>query len=398
MTTFVEIDDPAIPSTFRSAVSLHAHTNRSREVMTPVRPYLERIPVIASLVRRQMREYERRNGEPVDFGRGWWQPPLDPLEVLASESAQIRDALGLCPIVSITDHDSIDAPVALRSATPESALPISFEWTAPFRQSFFHLGVHNLAPTSAMATFDALAAFTSTPTAGRLPELLEMLHSDADVLVVLNHPLWDLQGIGTAEHAALLTAFVDAHAAHIHAIEINGYRAWRENLGAMQLAADCGLPVVSGGDRHGCVPNSLLNLTTATTFRGFVAEVRARRASTIVVMPEYRRALVDRKVRVAADAMRDYPLRPAGQQHWTDRVFYHRRGITHPIAHVWPGGGPVWVRCAMRTFEFAASPPMQPILRQIVRLAGASNSARADPMPVPTVSRRVARPDPSYTP
>jgi hypothetical protein len=52
----------------------------------------------------------------------------------------------------------------------------------------------------------------------------------------------------------------------------------------------------------------------------------------------------------------------------------------------------------MRTFEFAASPPMQPILRQIVRLAGASNSARADPMPVPAVSRRVARPDPSYTP
>ena len=397
MTTLVEIDDPAIRATFTSAVSLHSHTNRSREVMTPVRPYLERIPVIASLVRRQMREYERRNGEPVDFGRGWWQPPLDPQEVLASEASQIRDALGLCPLVSITDHDSIHAPMALRSEAPQS-VPISLEWTAPFRQSFFHLGVHNLRPASADATFDALAAFTSSPTAGRLAELLAQLNAEPTVLIVLNHPLWDLPGIGTSEHAALLTAFLAAHAGHIHAIEINGYRSWRENLAAMQLASDCGLPVISGGDRHGCVPNSLLNLTIAPTFDAFAMEVRQRRDSTIVVMPEYRRALVDRKVRVAADAMRDYPQRPAGEQHWTGRVFYHRRGTTHPIADVWPGGGPVWVRWAMRAFEFAASPAMQPILRQVVRLAGASRSDRADPLPVPAVTRRVARPDPSYMP
>jgi hypothetical protein len=398
MTTLVEIDNPGIRSTFTSAVSLHAHTNRSREVMTPVRPYLERIPVIASLVRRQMREYERRNGEPVDFGRGWWQPPLDPHEVLASEASQIEDTLGLCSIVSITDHDNIDAPLALLSASPQSLVPISLEWTAPFRQSFFHIGVHNLAPASAIDTFNALAAYTAKPAPGQLAELFALLQADPAVLVVLNHPLWDLQGIGTAEHAALLTAFIDAHAAHIHAIEINGYRAWRENLAAIQLATDCGLPVVSGGDRHGCVPNGLLNLTRATTFADFAAEVRERRASTIVVMPDYHRALVDRKVCVAADAMRDYPQRPPGQQHWTGRVFYERRGTTHPIAQAWPGGGPVWVRCAMRAFEFAASPPMQPVLRRIVRLAGASTSDRADPLPVPAVTRRVAKRDPSYTP
>jgi len=398
MTTLVEVDHPAIRATFASAVSLHSHTNRSREVMTPVRAYLERIPVIASLVRRQMREYERRNGEPVDFGRGWWQPPLDPQEVLASESAQIRETLGLRPLVSITDHDSINAPLALRSDRSQTAVPISLEWTAPFRQTFFHLGVHNLRAASADAMFDALADFTSAPTAGRLGELLERLNSDPTVLVVLNHPLWDLQGVGIAEHAALLTAFLAAHAGHIHAIEINGYRSWRENAAAMQLAADCRLPVISGGDRHGCVPNSLLNLTIANTFDEFVVEVRQRRESTIVVMPEYRRALVDRKVRVAADAMRDYPQRPPGEQHWTDRVFYERRGETHPIADAWPRGGPVWVRCAMRAFEFAASAPMQPILRQVVWLAGASTSERADPLPVPAVARAAARPDPSYTP
>jgi hypothetical protein len=398
MATLVEIDNPAIRSTFRSAVSLHAHTNRSREVMTPVRPYLERIPVIASLVRRQVREYERRNGTPVNFGQGWWHPPLDPHEVLASESSQIEDALGLHAIVSITDHDTIDAPLDLLETIPRSRVPISVEWTVPFRHSFFHVGVHNLAAASALDTFSDLTAFTAKPIAGWLSELLERLQSDPAALVVFNHPLWDLKGIGAAEHAALVTAFIDAYGTYLNAIEINGYRSWRENLAAMQVARDCGLPVVSGGDRHGCVPNSLLNLTTATTFAGFAAEIREQRASTIVVMPEYRRALVDRKVRVAADAMRRYPLRPPGQQHWTDRVYYERGGVTHPIAHYWPGGGPVWVRCAMRTFEFAASPPMQPILRQIVRLAGASNSARADPLPVPVVGRRAARSDPSYTP
>jgi hypothetical protein len=281
--------------------------------MTPVRAYLERIPVISTLVRRQMREYERRNGEPVDFGRGWWQPPVDPQEVLASESSQIEEATGLRAIVSITDHDSIDAPLALIES--RRMVPISFEWTAPFRQSFFHVGVHNLAPASAVETFRALEAFTASPAPARLTDLLEELHADPAVLVVLNHPLWDLPGIGTREHAAQLTAFLAAHAAHVHAIEINGYRSWRENLAVMQLASDCGLPVVSGGDRHGCVPNSLLNLTNAATFGEFAAEVRERRASTILVMPEYYRALVDRKVRVAADAMRDYPLRPRGQQH-----------------------------------------------------------------------------------
>jgi hypothetical protein len=94
---------------FTTAVSLHAHTRYSREVMALIPSYLDRIPVVAPLARREMQAYARRHGRPIDFSKGWWNPPVEPGEVVASESEQIAGTLGLAPIVSITDHDTIEA-------------------------------------------------------------------------------------------------------------------------------------------------------------------------------------------------------------------------------------------------------------------------------------------------
>jgi len=49
--------------------------------------------------------------------------------------------LGLRPLVSLTDHDNIDAGLALEDE------PISVEWTVPYERSIVHLGIHNLPPT-----------------------------------------------------------------------------------------------------------------------------------------------------------------------------------------------------------------------------------------------------------
>ncbi len=39
--------------------------------------------------------------------------------------------------------------------------------------------------------------------------------------------------------------------------------------------ADVETPVISGGDRHGCEPNGVINLTAARTFSEFAQEVRS---------------------------------------------------------------------------------------------------------------------------
>jgi hypothetical protein len=348
--------------------------------MAVVPPYLDRIPLVAPLVRRELRAYEQRNQEAIDFSRGWWCPPVDAAGVLASETNQIRRVLGLHPIVSITDHDSIDAPLALRARAPAARdLPLSVEWTVPFERGFLHLGVHNLAPARAEEIFAALSAHSKLQAFADLTELLELLAGDPETLVVMNHPLWDLAGLGAVEHAALLRRFLDQHRRRIHAIEVNGYRSWTENVGAIALASAVSLPVVSGGDRHGCAPNALLNLTAATSFGEFAAEIREHGPSVVLVMPEYRQSLVARKLAVASDALRAYPSYPPGQQRWTDRVLYERNGETRCLAEEWPGGGPWWVRCATRAFTIATSAPLLPAVRLMVWLAGASTSHQPDP-------------------
>jgi hypothetical protein len=359
------------------AVSLHAHTNRSREGMSVMPRYLEQIPLISALTRRELRAYERRNHAGIDFTKGWWCPPVGPGDVLASETSQIAGRLGLRPIVSITDHDSIEAPLALRSRHPRpDDVPLSVEWTVPFERGFLHLGVHNLPGAHGDAIFEALAAHTRLRDFARLTTLLDVVSADPETLVVLNHPLWDLAGIGSADHASLVRRFLDEHRHRIHALEVNGYRSWDENGGAIELARVVALPIVSGGDRHGWAPNALLNLTTATTFGAFAREIREERRSVVLVMPEYREALVCRKLAVASDALRDYPAQPRGQRRWTDRVAYERDGEIRRLSDHWPHGGPLWVRCATRIFAWAARAPLLPATRAVVWLAGASTSGR----------------------
>src|SRR2546422_2232620 len=108
---------------FGTAVSLHAHTAYSRECLGPVPAYLDRIPLVGRLFHRELRAYLTRNGEPVDFTKGWWHPPMSPVGVWESETTQIVQGLGRRPLVSITDHDSIEAGVELRTRSVHPEVP-----------------------------------------------------------------------------------------------------------------------------------------------------------------------------------------------------------------------------------------------------------------------------------
>ena len=377
-TIFLEFSERSTIARYPTAISLHAHTNRSREGVAVIPDYLDRIPFVGSLTRRELEGYERRHKRPVDLERAWWQPPVRPHDVLASEKSQIVDRLGRRPIVSITDHDSIEAPQLLRSGN-HSDVPLSVEWTVPFARGFLHLGIHNLPAGGGAEMFRDLLAFTHGPDERRLPGLLRRLHECPETLVVLNHPIWDLAAVGVYEHASLLRAFLAEHGACIHAVEINGYRSWSENVEAIEVARAARLPVISGGDRHGCAPNALLNLTSAASFGEFATEVREERRSVILIMPEYRQPLVSRKLAVASDAVREYPSYPVGERHWTDRVTYVQGDAVRKLSEQWPHGGPLWVRSATRLFEIATAEPLRPVLRLAVWMADASMSTRTPP-------------------
>src|SRR5580658_1037373 len=94
--------EPHAVDGFRSGVCLHGHTMHSEECLSFLPRYLHHVPGISQVVTY----YERARR--VDFARAWWTPPLSPASALRLEQEQIA-ALGLTPIVSLTDHDNIHA-------------------------------------------------------------------------------------------------------------------------------------------------------------------------------------------------------------------------------------------------------------------------------------------------
>jgi hypothetical protein len=361
-----EYQDAHALRAFQVAVSLHAHTHYSKESMGFAERYIDGIPLVARFVARERRAYAARNGRSLDFSDAWWHPPLDPQAVWDSERSQIIGSLGLAPLVSITDHDDIHAGLSLQWTHAETYVPVSVEWTVPFGDGFFHVGVHNLR--SAPRMFERLEGWTVNPNPAHLGAVLEELNADQETLVVLNHPLWDLARVGASAHVGLLHDLLTAHGAQIHALELNGYRPWAENREVAALSRGFPLPLISGGDRHGRAANSLLNLTTVTSFGEFVREIREDRRSEILVMPSYQQALVVRKLAVAADVARFYPAHPAGQQHWADRITCRSDGLVGPLSEHWPNGGPLWARAAVRTLQGLAGPPFIPVARAMIAI------------------------------
>ena len=335
-------ENRSVPSEFRTGVSLHSHTMYSEESLEIIPRYTAKIPYLGSAIRRQSEEFNRKNGFELDFARAFWTPPCAPRQAYRLEEKQIQRQFQLPGLVSLTDHDDIRAGTLLRMLDRFRNAPISTEWTIPFENTFFHLGVHNMPAADALSLSHEFAAYTKNPRPAVLAEILVMLNAYPDVLVVLNHPLWDEKGIGIANHKQSLDALLERYGSAFHALELNGLRSWDENHAVLCLARQIGLPAVSGGDRHGREPNAILNLSRATSFPEFVHEVRTRRFSHVVFMPQYHEPLRMRILQTMVDIVRDYPENLNGRRYWSDRVFYRAPGESEavPLAAIWNGNGP----------------------------------------------------------
>jgi hypothetical protein len=329
---------------FRSGVSLHSHTNQSQETLDFLANFGNQYPVMRPLISRLERRSEQNHGLRVDYSKSYWTPPMTPKLAFDLERRQI-ERLDVAPMVSITDHDNIKAPMLLRTVPSARQIPVSVEWSAPYGgvQSF-HLGIHNLPSAKAaewMATFEDL---TAHPDDARLTEVLAELDREPNVLVVFNHPMWDLYLIGREKHEFLVNEFLQKNGAYIHALELNGLRHWDENRSVRRLADKWNMLLISGGDRHGVEPNANINLTHATSFTEFVHEVRREKKSNVLFMPQYAEPWKHRILQSAIDAVRHYPEFPQGSRTWDERVYHpDANGVVRPLSELWPDGNAPYI-------------------------------------------------------
>ncbi|BDC51808.1 hypothetical protein F183_A41230 [Bryobacterales bacterium F-183] len=351
---------PAAAKSFRTGVSLHSHTNLSEESLDIIPRYTANVPYLGSEIRKLERRFQECTGRPLDFARAFWTPPLSPRQAYDLEWKQIAHDLGLFPLVSLTDHDNVQAGYQLRVLNLD--VPVSTEWSVPFGPTFFHVGVHNLKPSRGHQIMGMLSQVGGKHSA---LELLAFLNEDPEVLVVLNHPFWDEAGAGHTEHANLLGAFLERHGAYIHALELNGLRPWQENRKVAWLARHTGHPVISGGDRHGCEPNSLLNLTNATSFSEFAAEVRYAQRSTVLFQPQHREPIKYRTLQTMWHIMREYPENAPGRRHWADRVFFRdlETSHAHPLSYYFRNGEPALIRRFSAALRIVESRRVRGLLR-----------------------------------
>ncbi|HEY4378920.1 MAG TPA: hypothetical protein VGN01_01155 [Acidobacteriaceae bacterium] len=369
--------EPNAAAGFTAGVSLHSHTNQSKETLD----FIAELSTDWGLLQPLMRWCEARcvktSGIRPDYARSYWTPPLTPKLAFDLERSQIEEKLQMAAMVSITDHDDIKAPMLLRALAAARQIPVSLEWTVPFGQGAFHLGVHNLPSATGQEWMQRMEAFTAIPIPERPAKMLTDMLAELDeipgVLIVFNHPLWDLYRIGMEKHRFLVNDFLAVNGQFVHAVELNGLRNWDENREVTRLAGQWNQLLISGGDRHGVEPNANVNLTRATSFTGFVHEVRKERQSHVLFMPQYAEPWKHRILNSTLAAIRNYPEFPEGSQRWDERVYHpDSNGNARTLAELWTNGqAPVYLSAILNGVRMLGAAPVSSGLR----LAWNDNSA-----------------------
>jgi hypothetical protein len=380
--------EPHAADGFTTGVSLHSHTNQSKETLDFIAELSTEWGLLQPIMRWCEERCVRMSGIRPDYARSYWTPPLTPRLAFDLERTQIEDKLQMAAMVSITDHDDIRAPMLLRSLESARQIPVSVEWTVPFgpagRTGAFHLGIHNLPSATGAEWMQRMEAFTAVPLAGRPAKMLTQMLAELDelpgVLIVFNHPLWDLYRIGEAKHRFLVNDFLAVNGQYVHAVELNGLRNWDENRRVTNLAQQWNQVLISGGDRHGVEPNANVNLTRATNFTGFVHEVRKERISNVLFMPQYAEPMKHRILNSTLAAIRNYPEFPEGSQRWDERVYHpDADGKMRVLAELWTKGRPpAYLSALLHGVRMLGTAPVSSGLRLAWNEATAMRTALAE--------------------
>ena len=377
--------EPKAAEGFTAGVSLHSHTNQSKETLDFIADLSTDWGILQPVMRFLEARCLRMTGIRPDYALSYWTPPLTPRLAFDLERVQIENKLQMAAMVSITDHDDIRAPLLLRSLESARQIPVSVEWTVPFgpgeTRSAFHLGIHNLPSATGSEWMRRMEAFTALPIAEQPAKLLTEMLAELDelpgVLIVFNHPLWDLYRIGEAKHRVLVNDFLAVNGQFIHAMELNGLRHWDENRDVTKLAGQWNQVLISGGDRHGIEPNANVNLTRATSFTEFVHEVRRERISNVLFMPQYAEPWKHRLLSSTLAAIRNYPDFPEGSRRWDERVYHpDADGKMRTLAELWMRGhAPVYLAALLTAVRIMGAGPVSTGLRLAWNDASAMRTA-----------------------
>lgn len=346
----------------RAGVSLHSHSEYSKEALDFIPGIARRIPLVSRFFDLAVARYQHMHGRPLDFASCYWRPPLSPAAVIDSERGQIAQRFDLPAFVSLTDHDTIEGPRRML-ATGALDTPLSVEWTVRVEEAEFHLGVHNIDPARVDDAGRAMASYTGGCRERSLDDILDWLSETATTFVVFNHPFWDMAGIGALKHEAILLRFMRAHRHRLHGLEINGYRMWSENRRVLPLAEGFGIPVVAGGDRHGRLANAIVNLTHAASLAEFAADLRDGRRTDCAIFPEYWDPFAARLLQGARDALGYDRHHHAGRKAWSDRVFFQGENGEEAVSSIWPDGAPLWLCSSVTITRLLGAPSLRPLYR-----------------------------------
>jgi hypothetical protein len=264
---------------FKTGVSLHGHTWHSKENLGFLPDFAEKVTPFARMLARAEKDHKKKWGTPIDWHRAYWTSPVSPEAAFTLEEKQV-ERLALAPLIALSDHDEIAANHMLAQMYAKKDIPLSLEWTVPYKGMVFHVGVHNLPPAQSAAILEELRAWTAAPDEKALGDIFARLHNIPEVLLVLNHPFTDQGRIGHEIPEPLVKEFLGHYGRWIHAVEANALQSWETNRRVILLGEKNGLPVISGGDRHGFEPSGMINITSAPTFSAFVHEIRDKKRAT----------------------------------------------------------------------------------------------------------------------
>jgi hypothetical protein len=358
--------DRSFPGSFRSGVSLHSHTKHSRESLAFIAGILRKQRLIGTYIERRQRHCRHETGIVVDLDHAYWTPPLNGPRALDLEKRQI-EGLDLRAMVSLSDHDNIDAPLLLRAESSTRDTPISVEWTVPFGRSKFHLGIHNLPAGQARELMSRMRECTARHSDEAACAMIAELHSLPAVLIVFNHPVWNLYALPAPIFESELDRFLQGANRFLDAFELNGLRSRQENQRVADLATKWNQLVISGGDRHGCEPNANINLTDADDFEEFVSEIRNERRSTVLFMPQYEEPMVLRLFQNFLDIIRHYPEFEEGERKWDERTFHpNQAGAILPVSALWPNGTPSFFRKLFGVVSLMEHRQLQETMRSLI--------------------------------
>ena len=358
--------DPDSAREYATGISLHSHTNQSKETLDFLANFGSEYTWVRNLIALGEARAKRVHSISINYSASYWTPPLTPRLAFDLESRQI-EKLGVMPLVSITDHDTISAPMLLRTVASARHIPVSVEWSAPFGgDQSFHLGIHNLPSETGASWMRTFEEYTANPDEARFTEILSALHALPNVLIIFNHPMWDLYIIGREKHRQRVHDFMVTNGQFMHALELNGLRSWEENREVKDMAKAWNKLLISGGDRHGLEPNANINLSNATSFTEFVHEVRNEGRSHVLFMPQYAEPWKHRILQSTLDAIRNYPDFPQGSRTWDERVYHpDSNGVVRPLCELWPGDGraPFFLRWIVDGVRIMGSKPVSGSLR-----------------------------------